>query len=157
VERVPVADMVRLELTPNGPASIPEFGSAASSAGAAALRAISPYHQVRGAAYPAVLLTAGVNDPRVAIWQPAKLAARLQAATTSARPVLLRIDEAGHSSATREQHDEELADIYSFLLWQFEEASRPPPPPPAPTVPLEAAAPPADVAPAQPEAPSPPK
>jgi prolyl oligopeptidase len=149
VERVPMTDMVRMEETPQGPANIPEFGSATSSAGAAALRAISPYHHVKHAAYPGVLITAGVNDPRMALWQPAKLAARLQSETTSGRPVLLRIEEGGGSPASREQHEEELADIYSFLLWQFEEASKPPPaPPPAPPAPAPEAAP-AAVAPSE--------
>ena len=152
VERVPMADMVRMEETPQGPANVPEFGSAASSAGAAALRAISPYHQVKRAAYPGVLITAGVNDPRMALWQPAKLAARLQSATTSGRPVLLRIEESGGSPASREQHDEELADIYAFVLWQFDEASRPQPPvAPAPSP----AAPVATPAEAPPSAPAP--
>lgn len=46
--------------------------------------------QAAGEGYPTVLLTTGVNDPRVAVWQPGKITARLQAATTSGRPVLLR-------------------------------------------------------------------
>ena len=141
VERVPMTDMVRMEETPQGPANVPEFGSASSSAGAAALRAISSYHHVKPAAYPGVLITAGVNDPRMALWQPAKLAARLQSATTSARPVLLRIDEGGSTSESGEQHEQELADIYSFILWQFDEAPKPPPPPPAPPPPPVEAAP----------------
>jgi prolyl oligopeptidase len=68
--------------------------------------------------YPAVLLTAGLNDPRVAIWQPARMAARLQAASTSGRPVLLRVDpNAGHGfGSTKVQRDELTADLLSFLL-----------------------------------------
>jgi len=118
VLRSPMTDMVRLEFTPNGPANIPEFGSSTTPQGYAALRAISPLHQVKDAtAYPAVLLTASADDPWVALSQPGKLAARLQAANPGGRPVLLRIEDA--SQPTRVQHDEELADIYSFLLWQF--------------------------------------
>jgi prolyl oligopeptidase len=81
------------------------------------------YQHVRpGVAYPAVLLITGFNDPRVAPWELAKFYAALRAATTSRRPVLLRVDyDAGHGflAASREQSDRLLADQYSFLLWQF--------------------------------------
>jgi prolyl oligopeptidase len=83
---------------------------------------MSPYHHVKdGTPYPAVLLSTGIHDPRVEPWQAGKMAARLQAATTSGKPVLLRIDwGSGHGrGTTRAALDEELADIYSFLLWQF--------------------------------------
>jgi prolyl oligopeptidase len=74
-----------------------------------------------GAAYPAVLLTAGANDPRVAVWMPGKMAARLQVATTSGVPVLLRVEEhGGHGfGGTRAQYDDLLADILAFLLDRF--------------------------------------
>jgi prolyl oligopeptidase len=122
VARVPVMDMLRFEAMPNGSANVPEFGSAATAEGFEALRVMSAYHQVKDATpYPAVLLTAGINDPRVEPWQPGKMAARLQAASVSGKPVLLRVDyESGHGvGATREQRAQELADIYAFLLWQF--------------------------------------
>jgi prolyl oligopeptidase len=138
VARVPVIDMLRFETMASGPANVPEFGSVSTPAGLEALRAISPYQQVKdGTAYPAVLLTAGINDPRIPVWQPAKMAARLQQATSSGKPVLLRVDyESGHGRGTsRTQHEEELADIYSFLLWQFGDPDfQPPPPPPPPPV-----------------------
>jgi prolyl oligopeptidase len=122
IGRVPVTDMVRLETSPNGPPNIPEFGSTATQEGFLALLAMSPYHHVKeGTAYPGVLLTTGINDPRVEPWQPAKFAARLQAASTSGKPVLLRVDyAAGHGpGSSRQSRDEELADIYAFLFWQF--------------------------------------
>lgn len=122
VAQVPVMDMLRVEHTPNGPANIPEFGSAATAEGAERLRVMSAYHHVReGTRYPAVLLTAGYNDARVAPSQPGKMAARLQAATASGKPVLLRVDfESGHGRGTsRARRAEELADIYSFILWQL--------------------------------------
>lgn len=122
IGRVAVADMVRIETTPNGPPNIPEFGSTATVEGFKALLAMSPYHHVQdGAVYPGVLLTTGVNDPRVDSWQAAKMAARLQAASASGKPVLLRIDyAAGHGQgSSRQSRIEELADIYSFLFWQF--------------------------------------
>jgi prolyl oligopeptidase len=74
-----------------------------------------------GARYPAVLLTTGATDPRVAPWQVTKMAARLQAATASGNPVLLRVDyDAGHGmGSTAAQRDDELADELAFLLWQL--------------------------------------
>jgi prolyl oligopeptidase len=132
VLRSPVTDMVRLEFTPMGPANVFEFGTSTTSEGAAALRAISPLHQVKdGTRYPAVLLTASADD--LALSQPGKLAARMQAANPGGRPVLFRIDDAARGNGTRTQHDEELADIYSFLLSQFESPPAPPTLPAAPT------------------------
>ena len=122
VPRVPVMDMLRIEFSANGPPNIPEFGSIATKEGFEALRVMSAYHQVTdGTAYPAVLLTTGMNDPRVDPWQSGKMAARLQAASSSGKPVLLRVDwQAGHGQgSSRQSREEELADIYSFLLWQF--------------------------------------
>src|SRR5262249_17899646 len=101
---------------------IPEFGSVATREGFEALLTISAYHQIKdGTPYPAVFLTAGMNDPRVEPWQPGKMAARLQQASSSGKPVLLRVDfGSGHGRGTaRAALDEELADIYSFVLWQF--------------------------------------
>jgi prolyl oligopeptidase len=71
--------------------------------------------------YPAVLLTTGLNDPRVVLWQATKMTARLQAATSSGKPVLLRVEEhGGHGfGSTREQDDAETADRLAFLLNQF--------------------------------------
>jgi prolyl oligopeptidase len=78
-------------------------------------------HVKDGAAYPAVMLTTGANDPRVAPWQAGKMAARLQAATSSAKPVLLRVDyDAGHGmGSTKSQRDAEMADEEAFLFWQL--------------------------------------
>jgi prolyl oligopeptidase len=102
--------------------NVPEFGSTKTAAGFAALFEMSAFHHVKdGTAYPAVLLTTGMNDPRVDPWEPGKMTARLQAATSSGKPVLLRVDygggHGGGSGATAAQ--EALADTYSFLLWQF--------------------------------------
>jgi prolyl oligopeptidase len=73
-----------------------------------------------GTKYPAVMLTTGMTDPRVDPWQAAKMAARLQRATASGRPVLLRIDfQAGHGlGSTRTQIDEQYGDVFGFILWQ---------------------------------------
>ncbi len=76
-------------------------------------------HIKKGTQYPAVMITTGLNDPRVAPWEPAKLAAALQASGTT-KPVLLRIDEeAGHGiGSTKTQGDELQADIIAFVLWR---------------------------------------
>ena len=152
VAQVPVMDMLRVEHTPNGPANIPEFGSAATAQGAASLRVMSAYHHVNdGIAYPAVLLTTGLNDARVEPWQPGKMAARLQQASTSGKPVLLRVDsESGHGRGrTRGRRDEELADIFSFILWQFGDSGFQPPPEAPPAAPGETRPPPAAALPAR--------
>jgi prolyl oligopeptidase len=119
---VGMLDMVRSETTSNGETNIPEFGSTKTEEGFKALYAMSAYHHVKDATgYPAVLLTTGINDPRVDPWMPAKMTARFQAATTSGKPVLLRVDYGGgHGGGSGEkQFQEQLADSWSFLLWQF--------------------------------------
>ena len=65
------------------------------------------------------MITTGLNDPRVSPWEPAKLAAALQASGT-ARPMLLRIDaEAGHGiGSTKSQNDALYADMWAFVFWR---------------------------------------
>jgi prolyl oligopeptidase len=67
------------------------------------------------------MLIHGVNDIRVDVWQSAKFASRLSTASTSGKPVLLRLDyESGHGQgSTRTQLQERTADLYSFMLWHF--------------------------------------
>jgi len=111
---------LRLEVTPDGPFMAEEWGTTESEAGFRALLAMDPTQAIEpGRPYPAVLFTAGFRDPRVPPWQPAKLAAHLQAAGSARGPVLLRVDfEGGHlaglSSSTR--RSEELTDQLAFLL-----------------------------------------
>jgi prolyl oligopeptidase len=120
-DNVGVTDMLRYETTANGLPNVPEFGSVKTERGFKALYAVSAYnHIVDGTRYPAVLLTTGANDPRVDSWVVAKMAARLQAASTSGKPVLLRVNYAGGHAAGSSalQADELLADWFSFALWQ---------------------------------------
>lgn len=122
LDLVGVSDALRSETEPNGPPNVSEFGSIKTEAGFHGLYAMSSYEHVRdGTPYPAVLFSTGVNDPRVAPWQMAKMAARVQAATTSHRPVLLRVDyDAGHGmGSTRSQRENLQADLWSFALWQM--------------------------------------
>jgi prolyl oligopeptidase len=122
IPAVGVLDAVRAEITPNGVPNIPEFGTRTEEDGFRALLAMSTYHHIRdGTRYPAVMLTHGVNDPRVEVWHSSKTAARLQAASTSGRPVLLRLDfDAGHGVGnTKRQVLQERADQFAFFLWQM--------------------------------------
>lgn len=122
---VGVSDMLRMELTPNGAPNVAEFGTVQNPEHFKAMYALSPYHRVTdGAKYPAVIVTTGANDPRVDAWMPGKMAARLQAATASGKPVLLRVDFAGgHGMGSgRTQRINETADVWSFFLWQMGEA-----------------------------------
>jgi prolyl oligopeptidase len=122
---VGIMDAVRAEESANGITNISEFGSAKNPSEFPALLEMSTYHQVKdGVAYPAVLLVHGMNDPRVDIWHSGKVAARLQAASSSGKPVLLRLDlQAGHGmGSTATQRYAMSADIFSFLLWQMEKA-----------------------------------
>jgi prolyl oligopeptidase len=120
---VGVSDTLRSEFSSNGPPNIPEFGTQTTAAGFHDLYPIDAYVHVRdGVAYPAVMLITGINDPRVPPWEPGKFAARLQAATSSGRPILLRVDyDGGHGflASSRAQSDTLLADEYGFLLWQL--------------------------------------
>lgn len=127
VPNVGVLDMVRAELEPNGPPNIPEFGTHKTPDGFKALRAMSTYHHIEdGVTYPAVMLTHGVNDPRVAVWHSSKAAARFGAVSqalpaSAGRPVLLRLDyDAGHGVGnTRTQGQRQRADAWAFMLWQM--------------------------------------
>ena len=112
---------LRAEHSPNGPINVPEFGSSTDSVECMALIEMDSYLNIKdGESYPATLITAGMNDPRVIAWQPAKFAARLQAANTSDNPVLFWCDmESGHGIGdTKSKSFEKLADFYSFALWQ---------------------------------------
>ncbi len=120
---VGLTDELRTEVAdPNGAANVPEFGSSKTPDGFKSVYAMDAYqHIVNGRNYPAVMAVTGINDPRVAPWQPAKFVARLQAASASGRPVLLRVDyDAGHGllAASRAQEVALLTDEFSFLLWQ---------------------------------------
>ena len=122
IPAVGALDTLRFETTANGVPNIPEFGTVKTEAGFKALQAMSTYDHVKpGVAYPAVMLTHGVNDPRVDVWESTKTAARLKAATSSGKPVLMRLEfDAGHGIGnTKKQQLAERADNFSFLLWQM--------------------------------------
>ncbi|MFI4933007.1 MAG: prolyl oligopeptidase family serine peptidase [Caulobacterales bacterium] len=121
ISQVGVSNASRSEFSPNGPPNIPEFGTVTDPEGFKGLMAMDAYQHVRdGASYPSVLLTTGLNDPRVSSWEPTKMTARLQAANGSKNPILLRIEtDAGHGiGSTLSQRNRETADIIAFILWR---------------------------------------
>jgi prolyl oligopeptidase len=115
--------MLRAEYQMNGPANVVEFGTVKDKISFGQLLEMSAYHHVTGGKhYPAVLLTTGMRDPNVDVWQPAKMTAILQSVADPDRPVLLRIDpEAGHDQygSTRAQMQTWRADQLAFLMWQL--------------------------------------
>ena len=120
LDLVPAANTTRSEFTPNGPDNIPEFGTITNEQGFKNLLAMDSVLHVRsGVTYPAVMIATGLNDPRVAPWEPAKFAASLLASGTP-NPVLLRIDpEAGHGiGSTRSQTDLLMSDVLAFVKWR---------------------------------------
>jgi prolyl oligopeptidase len=109
---------LRSEATGNPEATI-EFGSAQDPAQFLNLLPIDAYSQIQdGREYPALLLSAHIDDPTVPAWQSAKMAARLAAATTSGYPVLLRVAADGPPQ-TRAARAAAEADDLAFLLWQL--------------------------------------
>jgi prolyl oligopeptidase len=129
VSFVGLYDMLRSELSPNGEFNITEFGTVKNPDHFHALHAYSPYHQVRdGVAYPPVLMLTGANDPRVEPSQSRKMIARLQSASSSDIPLLLRTsDDSGHGNdAPLSEQIAQVADAYAFVFSQLGiDASRP--------------------------------
>jgi prolyl oligopeptidase len=117
--RVGMTNPVRLAAAENGANQFAEFGDPSTEDGFKSLYGMDPYHHVAdGTRYPAVLFAVGLNDHRVAPWMGAKMAARLQVASTSGNPVLLRVEgDAGHGvGSTRDQLYGEAADYYAFFM-----------------------------------------
>lgn len=121
IPEVGCLNALRMEMEPNGPVNAPEFGTMKDSVECMALIEMDAYLHVKDSTqYPAALITAGINDPRVIYWQPAKFAARLMAANASGKPVLLFTDySAGHGMGnTKSKSFSSLADKLSFAFWQ---------------------------------------
>jgi len=115
---VPAANMMRSEFAETGPVNIPEFGTIKDEQGFRNLMAMDSVQHVKpGTKYPPIIITTGLNDPRVSSWIPAKLAATLRVAGPT-EPVLFRVDEkAGHGiGSTKTQNDELYADVAAFIL-----------------------------------------
>jgi prolyl oligopeptidase len=122
VSYVGIYDMLRVELDPNGAFNTTEFGTVTDPEQFKALYGYSPYHHVVDhTAYPAVLMLAGENDGRVNPMQSRKMIARLQAASSSARPILLQIRaDAGHGiGSARDVVIDQKTDALVFLFAQL--------------------------------------
>ncbi len=120
VSFVGIYDMLRVELSTNGAFNIPEFGTVKNPDHFRAMYAYSPYHNVRdGVAYPPTLFLTGENDPRVDPMQSRKMTARLQAATGSEAPILLRTSaDSGHGGDTAlSERIEQTVDVDAFLFY----------------------------------------
>lgn len=119
---VPFVDVLNTMLDdslPLTPIEWPEWGNPIADSDAfETILAYSPYENVTAQAYPPILATAGLNDPRVTYWEPAKWVARLRALNTGDGPVLLKTNMgAGHGGKSgRFEALEEMAEEYAFVL-----------------------------------------
>jgi prolyl oligopeptidase len=111
---------MRMEFSSNGPVNTPEFGTVQDPVEAAALYEMDGYQHVKpGVKYPAVLGVAGWNDPRVVPWEPGKFVAAVQAASSSGRPALLKVNyDNGHFTEEKLVTFKNFAGQFAFLLWQ---------------------------------------
>jgi oligopeptidase B len=130
VADVPFVDVLNTMLDtslPLTPGEWPEWGNPIKDRAAFdLLRSYSPYDNVTAKAYPAMLITGGLNDPRVTYWEPAKWAAKLRATKTDDNLLLLKINMgAGHGGKSgRFEALRETAEAYAFILTQFDPSAR---------------------------------
>jgi oligopeptidase B len=126
VADVPFVDVLNTMLDDNlplTPGEWPEWGNPITDSKAFdTIRSYSPYDNVRAQAYPPMLITGGLHDPRVTYWEPAKWAARLRATKTDGNLLLLKINMgAGHGGKSgRWESVHEEAEAYGFVLSQME-------------------------------------
>ena len=126
VAHVPFVDVLNTMLDdslPLTPGEWSEWGNPITDKAAfELLKSYSPYDNVRAQAYPPLLITAGLHDPRVTYWEPAKWAAKLRATKTDSNILLLKTNMgAGHGGKSgRFSALQETAEEYAFILAQFE-------------------------------------
>jgi oligopeptidase B len=122
---VPFVDVLNTmldETLPLTPGEWPEWGNPIEDKAAFELiRSYSPYDQVSAQAYPPLLVTAGLNDPRVTYWEPAKWVAKLRELRTNDAELLLKTNMgAGHGGKSgRFESLKETAEEFAFILWQL--------------------------------------
>jgi len=121
VAEVPFVDVITTMSDPTIPLTVTEYdewGDPAEPDVQRVMATYSPYDNVRSAPYPALYVTAGLNDPRVQYWEPAKWVARLREATTSDRPIVLETElEAGHGGRSgRYEAWRDEAKVQAFVL-----------------------------------------
>jgi len=127
VAQVPFVDVLTTMLDESIPLTVNEYeewGDPNDPEFYEYMKSYSPYDNVHRAPYPALLVTAGLNDPRVPYWEPAKWVAKLRQATLSARPILLKTDlGSGHSGPSgRYESWREEAFVSAFVVDQLEAA-----------------------------------
>ena len=117
---VGTANKMRDEFSSAGAESIPEYGTVRDPEDCKALYEMDGLqHVMKGKNYPALLCVAGWNDPRVAVWQPGKFAAAMQNASSSQKPVLLKVNyNSGHGTDDLSVSYADYADKYAFAMWQ---------------------------------------
>jgi oligopeptidase B len=118
---VPFVDAINTMLDSSIPLTTSEYdewGNPAEKVFYDYMRSYSPYDNIEAKDYPNILATAGLDDPRVAYWEPAKWVAKLRALKTDQNLLLLKTDmSAGHSGPSgRYAYLKELAFIYAFIL-----------------------------------------
>lgn len=122
---VPFVDVLATmldESLPLTPGEWPEWGNPIEDSAAFELiRSYSPYDQIKAQAYPPLLVTAGLNDPRVTYWEPAKWVAKLRELKTDDNELLLKTNMgAGHGGKSgRFESLRETAEEFAFILWQL--------------------------------------
>jgi len=122
VADVPFVDVLNTMLDdslPLTPGEWPEWGNPITDKAAFDLiRSYSPYDNVKAQNYPPMLITGGINDPRVTYWEPAKWAAKLRATKTDGNDLFLKINMgAGHGGKSgRWEKLHEVAETYGFIL-----------------------------------------
>jgi oligopeptidase B len=121
VANVPFVDALTTELDASLPLTIgewEEWGNPAEEKYYEYIKSYSPYDNVVAQEYPAMLVTAGLNDPRVSYWEPAKWVAKLRAMKRDSRTLLLKTNMgSGHFGASgRYEYLKETAFNYAFLL-----------------------------------------
>jgi oligopeptidase B len=132
IAEVPFVDTLATMLDdtlPLTPPEWPEWGNPITSeADYKRIAAYSPYDNIRAQAYPAVLVLAGLSDPRVTYWEPAKWVAKLRATKLDANPIIFRTNmEAGHGGASgRFERLHETAFAMAFALKVAGAAQTPP-------------------------------
>jgi oligopeptidase B len=133
VADVPFVDVLNTmldETLPLTPGEWPEWGNPITDRAAFDyIRSYSPYDQVKAQAYPPLLITGGLNDPRVTYWEPAKWAAKLRETKTDDNTLLLKINMgAGHGGKSgRWDSLKEQAEAYAFVLTENGGAEQAPP------------------------------
>ncbi len=124
VAHVPFVDVLNTMLDDSLPLTTMEYnewGNPNESEYYRYIRSYSPYDNVREQEYPPMLVTAGISDPRVTYWEPAKWVAKLRASRTDSNPLLLKTHmDSGHAGASgRFERIKEVAEEYAFVLDSF--------------------------------------